>query len=165
MTLPLRATEVLPLGGAVVAPSTEGAPTRAPNKILFPTVIKNPPLPSSSPLPSSFLEKKEKNLESGLVGRAPCSGPACEVLVCSGLLQNSLPISSFVRSGAVHGGFLISVDVSGGLLSSKFARGGPFCGGLLICGSFSDGLISSSLVCGSFTRRGIGCTSSRSLCA
>ena len=32
LTLPLRATEVLPLGGAVVAPSTEGAPTRAPNE-------------------------------------------------------------------------------------------------------------------------------------
>ena len=32
LTLPLRETEVLPLGGAVVAPSTEGAPTRAPNE-------------------------------------------------------------------------------------------------------------------------------------
>ena len=29
LTLPLRATNILPLGGAVVAPSTEGAPMRA----------------------------------------------------------------------------------------------------------------------------------------
>ena len=30
LTLPLRATNILPVGGAVIAPSTEGAPMQAP---------------------------------------------------------------------------------------------------------------------------------------